>query len=107
MHTFQELIANHSLRCCAEEPWYAIIEMDTEQGRQSECREVHFWWPMSLGVEGSYADPEEWRASDLDVEGNCLLRVPMANVWGMMPETEALHWMEMRDAADRMLSYAR
>jgi hypothetical protein len=74
---------------------------------EPQLREVILWHIDGVGVMGDYHDAEPLRVTPLDLDGDCLLRVPASMIERVYTEAEAECIERCYDADTRLLSYAR
>jgi hypothetical protein len=73
---------------------------------ENDCRPVELWYALSVMVMGGYHDPSEWLEGALDLDGNCMVRVPMEAIIGFISESEAEQWHKMKATDEQMLRNA-
>ena len=96
--SYTELLSKNAQRY---ESWYVYM-----QDHGGELRKAQLFFPDHVLVEGSYYDPEEWRVTPLDIDGNCMVRVNMPTGTMVYDEEEASLIMQCIDADQALLDNA-
>lgn len=101
--TFDQVCANPAIRQL--ESLYVTFAGCEKFGG---TRAVNFWYQDHVLVDGSYADDDRWeRAVPYDIDGNCLIKIPAADVRSVLTEAEAEQVDACNAADERLMSYAR
>lgn len=71
-------------------------------------RSILFWEKDAVLVMGCYMDDKKYYVTQPDLDGNCLLRIPHAEIHGglVYTEEETYQIMELEHIDNTLLSYA-
>ena len=109
-YSHEQIVNDPNIRQ-VEDLW-VIYQVDfSERGgrmyRDTQCAPILLTYHAGVAIMGEYHHPESWSQGPLDLDGNSTILVPVDRIVRIVSQEEAEVFEQMKDADQKLLSYAR